>query len=278
MSRRRFCVYASEMASLIGVNPFRQRSDALRNVMVRQGILVSEPSESVCVEKAAEAVLQAMPEIMCEARSVSTGREAAATLTPSIPAIAAIASKPVEPIHAPSRKLSTGKTPSIETPSTETTPAEKDVFSGVCLHAVRKAVEGKLVCEVGKAREAVDMKMHGASPFHRQKALSKNMVTDEGLSYVLWGRADAVTDVTVDEYKNRKNRLFGQVPPYELPQIYAYMFLSGKRKARQIETHGQEQLVHEIEFRDAVWNWYKSELDKAVEEMEEMRKTMIGET
>lgn len=247
MAARRICVYASEVASLIGVNPYRARADALHAVMSRHGLRNSAPTEQVRVEHAAEAVLRAMPEVVERARTAPTGR-AAATAVPSLPKIAEMASKLGE-TGPPARRLSTSPAP-------------------ICPVELQRAMEGKLVCEVGKARETADMDRHGASEAsRRQTSFSKQMRSEGGNPYVLWGRTDAVAEETVDEYKNRKNRVFGHIPAYELPQLYAYMHLTGIRRARQIETHGDDQLVHEIRFRPELWGWYKGELDRAVDEM-----------
>jgi hypothetical protein len=82
---------------------------------------------------------------------------------------------------------------------------------------------------------------------------------------VMYGKVDGLRgDDEVVESKQRQNHLFGRVVGRERVQLYTYMFLTGRRKAVLIETHGDEQREYAETFDDTVWSDY---MDKVQREM-----------
>ena len=71
----------------------------------------------------------------------------------------------------------------------------------------------------------------------------------------LVGFVDGVFEDTghVVEVKQRRNRLFGRVVPYEKAQVHCYMVLTGTRRALLCERFDDESMEHWIDFDDAFW-------------------------
>ena len=82
------------------------------------------------------------------------------------------------------------------------------------------------------------------------------------IKYGIGGRVDGITeDGILVEVKNRQKRLFNYVPPYEKVQIHIYMYLLNKTECHLIECFKSDTVKHIIEFDDAFMNTIISELD-----------------
>lgn len=68
-----------------------------------------------------------------------------------------------------------------------------------------------------------------------------------GVRVVVGGRVDGLTDDTVIETKNRRDRLFGFVPEYERIQVQIYMFLTGRTKCVHLENFDGTQNVAAVD-------------------------------
>jgi hypothetical protein len=74
---------------------------------------------------------------------------------------------------------------------------------------------------------------------------------------MLDGRFD--DDGGIVEAKERRNRLFGFVVPYEMLQLHCYMFLTGTTKATLVERLDEQSERYEVAFSDEFW---RDSLDK----------------
>ena len=75
----------------------------------------------------------------------------------------------------------------------------------------------------------------------------------EGDEWIIRGRVDGMQDDCVVEHKRRQKRLFHRVPDYERVQCHVYMRMCDTVRARLVETHGEEQAVHALDFNVDFW-------------------------
>ena len=98
------------------------------------------------------------------------------------------------------------------------------------------------------------------------------MYTKPVTTFTLRGCVDGIQDDSVVEHKQRRNRLFRAIPVYELPQLYAYMYLTGRRSARLVETYQERQLEHIVTWDESVWQRMVKKAEEAIAECEVMRQ------
>lgn len=83
---------------------------------------------------------------------------------------------------------------------------------------------------------------------------------DKKIQIYLCGRCDGITvidgETFIVEIKNRMHKLFNVVKEYELVQVYAYMYLLNISKAKLIERYKDKSKTHDIEFDFEKWNDY----------------------
>ncbi len=79
------------------------------------------------------------------------------------------------------------------------------------------------------------------------------------------GKIDgALEDGTVVEHKRRQNRLFHTVPEYERVQVHVYMHMTGARRAILVESYGETQASHTVEWDAEFWGDILGRLDRFV--------------
>tara|TARA_B100000530_G_C15916735_1_gene471544 strand:- start:182 stop:937 length:756 start_codon:yes stop_codon:yes gene_type:complete len=69
----------------------------------------------------------------------------------------------------------------------------------------------------------------------------------------LCGKIDGIEDDYLIEVKNRRNRLFKYIPEYEQVQIECYLRLTNLTKAKLIENYNELQNIQEYEQNDNLW-------------------------
>ena len=74
----------------------------------------------------------------------------------------------------------------------------------------------------------------------------------------LVGKIDGKTsDNILIESKNRQNRLFNHIPVYEKIQMEIYMRMIDVTKGQLVENYKNQQLIHDYERDDELWNTIK---------------------
>ena len=232
-------INASEVAKLIGANPYVEPDDAQRAVLRRHGVRFRGRTVQEEARSQASYVMSLVPEVKQAATAATTSGEACKAV-PSVEQI----------------QKSLGVT---------TTPEQAQL--------VHREIEGRVACSVGTRLENANVQTYEVERkvrvTRKQLRVSRTLPTPGGREYTLRGRLDGYSeeDRCVEEFKNRKRRLFGMIPGYEQPQLYVYMTLTDSVRARQIETFGDAQNVHNLDFDDDVWVCLMGELGDAVDRM-----------
>jgi len=233
-------INASEVAKVIGANPFVDESDARRMVLRRHGVRFQDTTREEATRSQASFVMSLVSkDLKRAAAAAATGEEACKAVPP------------VERVH---KVLGTGAT--LE-------QAEQ----------VHREITSRVTQTVGTRLEAPNVATYEATRrvkvARRQLRVSRTLPTPGGNSYTLRGKLDGYSEAEgcVEEFKNRKRRLFGMIPGYELAQLYVYMALTDSAKARQIETFRDAQNVHHLDFDDDTWACLTGQLGEAVDRM-----------
>lgn len=79
------------------------------------------------------------------------------------------------------------------------------------------------------------------------------------LDFIVCGKIDRIEERPdgsriLVEIKNRTNRLFRRVVPYEMVQVQVYLQMLGLVHARLIEQHNNQVLSHEIDRDEEMWS------------------------
>lgn len=233
-------INASEVAKVIGANPFVDEDDAHRAVLRRHGVRFQSKTRHEIMRTQASYVMSLVSKDLRQAAAAATtGQEACAA---------------VPPVERIQKVLGSGAT--VE-------QAEQ----------VHREISSRVVCTVGTRLEKPNVEAYETKRevkvTRKQTRVVRQLPTPGGNVYTLKGRLDGYSeeDRCVEEFKNRKRRLFGMIPGYELPQLYVYMALTDSAKARQIESFGGEQNVHHLDFDDDVWTCLMGQLGEAVDRM-----------
>jgi hypothetical protein len=101
---------------------------------------------------------------------------------------------------------------------------------------------------------------HGITVVDDTKFYKKTFTTPSGNTFLVGGKIDGWTDgsETVVEIKNRVNRLFRTVYPYEAIQLQTYLQVLDKQRGLLIECYRPaktkpEVLIHTLDRDDAMW-------------------------
>ena len=114
----------------------------------------------------------------------------------------------------------------------------------------------------------------GKTVHARNDTLYSSILSTDGMVPIkISGRVDGIQEGCVIEHKQRRYRLFGQVCHRENIQLYVYMYLTGLKTAKLVETFGDKQLVHIVHFDPDVWNIYMARISDSVQEL----STILGE-
>ena len=86
-----------------------------------------------------------------------------------------------------------------------------------------------------------------------------------GLNILVYGRIDLIEDEVVVEIKNRKYKLFGKIPKYELVQLHAYMYTTRTQKCRHVERFEEYEKETEVSWDQTLWDFVKEGLPSYLE-------------
>ena len=86
------------------------------------------------------------------------------------------------------------------------------------------------------------------------------LLKSEGYNWYIGGKIDGIcADKTIIEVKNRMHKLFYNLREYEKIQTYSYMFILESNKSQLVETYmkGQQPEVNiiDVEFEEIYWNY-----------------------
>lgn len=129
---------------------------------------------------------------------------------------------------------------------------------GIKDEEVVKAVESTMTKDRGTKLESKAVEVFGKQNDMQFTDLdvdilqSKQMECD-GIKWALQGRADALTQDTVVEVKNRKNRFMVPLPDYDLLQLQAYLFLYNRDIGILLERMNEENKETAVEFDVEQW-------------------------
>ncbi|MES1910356.1 MAG: hypothetical protein MHM6MM_002963 [Cercozoa sp. M6MM] len=129
-----------------------------------------------------------------------------------------------------------------------------------------------------RLEKALDTKI--ARPTHAfYRALSTHELTQQTTcnwpySVALYGRVDGTSKdgQHVVEIKNRRNRLFDDIPEYELIQLHVYLYTTRTHTAIWCQNLDGELNVREVDFEPSYWNFITAELGKALHDYENWRR------
>jgi hypothetical protein len=81
----------------------------------------------------------------------------------------------------------------------------------------------------------------------------------KGTKFVVCGKIDRIEERpdgsrVLVEIKNRTNRLFRRVVPYEMIQVQVYLQMLGLVHARLVEQHNNQVLSHDIDRDEEMWS------------------------
>lgn len=223
------CIFASEAAAVMGLSRFETQEDAIAKVMHRNGLFTAKVEKK---QKAVERVERAAA--LVQARVRAAPPEERKAIEEKIVAKVAFEHK-IEPT------------------------------------AIKKQIKTNINVAHGTKAEPHDIRRHeqitNKEVVRKQQSCAADLATPSGIRYKVFGRIDGAKDGMLTEFKRRRNRLFGRIPDYEMPQLYVYMYATGIHEALQIETFQGEQLEHKVMFDADTWRYYEELLNNAVERM-----------
>jgi hypothetical protein len=110
------------------------------------------------------------------------------------------------------------------------------------------------------------------SDFYKRILLKSN-----GYNWYVGGKIDGIcADKTIIEVKNRMHKLFYNLREYEKIQTYSYMFILESQKSQLVETYmkGQQPEVNiiDVKFEEIYWNYIYHRITQFVEYFNEFMK------
>ena len=96
------------------------------------------------------------------------------------------------------------------------------------------------------------------------------LMKSEGYNWYVGGKIDGIcSDKTIIEVKNRMHKLFYNLREYEKIQTYCYMFILESNKSQLVETYmkGQQPEVNiiDVEFEEIYWNYIYHRITQFIE-------------
>ncbi len=130
---------------------------------------------------------------------------------------------------------------------------------------VARIQQGEKVVVDGKeleAKQATDV-LHESVESGRKN--QRVLHLSGGLNILVYGRIDLIEDEVVVEIKNRKYKLFGKIPKYELVQLHAYMYTTRTQKCRHVERFEEYEKETEVSWDQTLWDFVKEGLPSYLE-------------
>jgi hypothetical protein len=259
------CVYASEVAALVGLNPFQDPEEAIAKLKKRHGLVLGLTE----ADKDCHGAALACTSPRAAMRQMSSGaskkvRESVALEVSERKAKAAsdiVASTPALAVAIANGDLAATEACASEIED----PVTRKEAKRRCMVTSGQKTEGACLRRF-EQQEARPVTSH-------QQSFRRSMVTTNGTQWVLFGRVDGISNGAVVETKSRQRKLMGVVPSYERPQLMAYMFLSRCEKALQNEDFRGQRKVHEVDFDALEWGTISESLCGIVDRISDEAKS-----
>ena len=275
-------INASEIAALVGKNPYKDPEEAIQDLINRNVHRTpdTETQRTLAICKDDREAQRLHQEMVTRARNTKSSEEAAQVKND---------------YHS---KIETMEKSKIETVKSQVVGKIEEEFGAktleACTRGQRAQVEADKAVALSQAQTEVDKK---SQEIQSQMTHMKNVGTrktntsfgtrhegDVGEMYhkhtglriekdnarKFWefmpgfgivGRFDGFNEEgTLIEIKNRMRRLFGTVVEYEKVQVHVYMAMSRKTKSQLVERYKDELMVHEVEFEQEFMNEVMNEL------------------
>jgi len=134
---------------------------------------------------------------------------------------------------------------------------------------IKKCIEQDTRIERGNKKENLNINKHeiknkikigNRNDKYYQKEICEFEHNKKKYKLELVGMVDGICDDNANKFifesKSRRNRLFGKIPNWEKPQLYAYMFLTDIKKSKLSENYNDEEKSYFCNFETKVWNNY----------------------
>jgi hypothetical protein len=257
----RIRIKASDLAKLVGFNPYESQEDAINDLINKQ----------LCSEKQREEKQRDMKPVdelsrvtLVEARL----RTKRALSLDTIPLVAGLDDVEFNSEHGQGsaerarkrlkHEISMVHDEILQVKSSPFDAVHVDkIGSTLVSQEAQQLIRKTIQCAEGSISEVSDLAKCMVETFSDNCTYSKLLKESEMYIYVLVGMIDAreADSNRVVEAKRRKNRLFGSIKEYEAVQLEAYLHITDTRNLGtvQVETFGDCQLVHNYEHDPDLW-------------------------
>ena len=266
-------INASEVAALVGRNPYKDAEEAIQDLINRNVHHTPDQETQRALEICQDdpGAKRLHQDLMTRSRLTRNTEEA---------------SKVKEDYHSAVSKLEEDKIKGLASKQAEQETHVRGEFEPRIRDATTRSQKNKVLVELGDEIAAVgtrikqeEAKVHGDME-HLKKVGTRKANTSFGTRHEasvgdmyhaqtglnidkdnirrFWefmpgfgivGRFDGFNEAGVlVEIKNRMRRLFGKVVEYELVQVHVYMAMSRKTQAQLVERYQDEILIHPVEF------------------------------
>jgi len=271
-----FVLHASEIAALVGLNPYKNKDEAIRDAYNRNkhGLAPEAKRKAADICSQDKDVAAAFATVTKSADKTSTTAEVATVKEKFNSDISKIKNKKLSEISNSfekemknmedefSRRMENARTRSAK----KLVADEKVAAETLCLlgrekkekemaskmdHMVSQATSTSNT-QFGTRKEdsVADMyKAQTGRAIHKpEKTYYLDLIPG---SVKICGKFDGFNDDDVlIEIKNRMRRLFGRVVDYEKVQIHVYMAMAQTDRSQLVERYKEKIMIHEVEFDD----------------------------
>ena len=281
----RTCIFASEVAALAGLHPYKSCEQAVVAICRREGVDAADRADeqtvlAVATAQRAEETAKHLDAEVTRKRKAAPNQQHAAAEREAVAAKqhatdAQVAVLATERVATEARKVQEmheavevvlndpvvrqSMEKAVSSSATAGEAIERFELPTATTPAIVRELHSRVACRIGQVQEASALAQyadtHGQQSMDiKQKGHRKKYTTDIGNRFVLFGRLDGMqTDGIAVETKTRRNRLFGRVPEYEKIQLTAYMILTNATKGVLVENYNGEQETHDVPLDLSFW-------------------------
>lgn len=269
-----FVINASEVAALVGLNPYKDQDEAIRDCYNRNihGLAPEEKRRAEAICKSDHRVARAMTNLEKSARATKTTKEVGEIKQKFVEQIDDIKKVNTEKIEKKlddtnsmldekyEKKIADARTRSQK----KLLEDERDALKGMAKLEKEKMTE-KLEKDLGhmknysqrvsntnfgtrKEESVADMyKAHTGRAIHKTNKSHYLEIIPGKVK--ICGRFDGFNDDDVlIEIKNRMRRIFGRVVDYERVQIHVYMAMAQTERSQLVERYKEKIMIHEVDY------------------------------
>jgi len=142
----------------------------------------------------------------------------------------------------------------------------------VVANNVREQSRKMINTEIGTRNEETSLNnieiLKNMNITERNVKLYTGFIETENVNCKICGRIDGIDEEnkTIIEHKQRVNHLFDTIPPYEIIQIYMYMYITDNNSAKLVQTYKDQIKILELEWYDERWDIIINKFRKSLEE------------